>query len=592
MLFNSLSLFQYDTVTARTLNTPAAPTNLASGAITHNSITLNWTKPAAAASYEVRRGSGTWTALGDVASYAFTGLTADTQYSLQVRAKNAGGTSAAASLSASTLPTAPGPPTGLTTSGITQTSITLNWTKPAGAASYEVRRGSGNWSDVGDVASYAFTGLTADTQYSLQVRAKNAGGTSAAASLNARTLPTAPGPPTGLTTSGITQTSITLNWTKPAGATGYKVRTGTTGAFTTLSDVATYTFTGLTANTAYTLQVRASNAGGDSSVAQTTATTNNVPPPPVPAAPTSLTTSGITQTSITLSWTKSTGAASYEVRRGSGTWTALGDVASYAFTGLTANTQYSLQVRAKNAGGTSTAASLSARTLATQSATPTPLPTPIRRPVPIQPSSGGGSSSKSSAEPLPTPQIQTLNQLPPGIQVNNWVDGAQGQQVDAVGVGRADVIPHDEILDALDVWGYVTPGLEVCFERHGRLLFVDSVYPPIDPYPLPAYQRAGMTCATINTAGTVVLLRSQAGAPPLTVHGQSQTLSDCLVKPSANLNFRQAPPDGLIIGGIWQDSVDWLRASERSFGYFKVLYDGSEGWVSGDYVLTRGNCGA
>jgi len=338
-----------------TTGTPApnAPTGLTTSGITQSAITLSWTKSTGATSYEVNGGALTgWTALSDVATYQFTGLTAGTQYTLQVRAKNTGGTSAAASATARTIPVAP---TGLQTSGITTSAITLSWTKSAGAASYEVNGGAlSGWTALSDVATYQFTGLTAGTQYTLQVRAKNTGGTSAAASASARTIPVAP---TGLQTSGITGNAITLSWTKSTGAASYEVNGGALSGWTDVGDVATYQFTGLTAGTQYTLQVRAKNTGGTSAAASATART-------IPVAPTGLQTSGITTSAITLSWTKSAGAASYEVNGGAlSGWTALSDVATYQFTGLTAGTQYTLQVRAKNTGGTSAAASASARTI-------------------------------------------------------------------------------------------------------------------------------------------------------------------------------------------------------------------------------------
>ena len=352
-----------DSTLAAPNNAPAAPTGLSASGITQTAITLSWTKSAGATAYKVQVDNGTVATLGDVATHTFTGLSAGTSYTLKVIASNSGGDSAAASSSASTLPNAPAAPTGLSTSGITQTAITLSWTKSTGATAYKVQVDSGTVATLGDVATHTFTGLSAGTSYTLKVIASNSGGDSAAATVNASTLPNAPSAPTGLATSGITQTSITLTWTKSAGATSYKVRAGTTGAFTLLGDVATYTFTSLTANTGYTLQVVASNSGGDSSSAQTSASTNNVPPPPAPAAPTGLATSGITQTAITLSWTKSAGATGYKVQADSGTVTTLGDVATYTFSSLSAGTSYTLKVIATNAGGDSAAASISASTL-------------------------------------------------------------------------------------------------------------------------------------------------------------------------------------------------------------------------------------
>ncbi|MCY3797713.1 MAG: hypothetical protein OXG84_07890, partial [Chloroflexi bacterium] len=64
----------------------------------------------------------------------------------------------------------------------------------------------------------------------------------------------------------------------------------------------------------------------------------------------------------------------------------------------------------------------------------------------------------------------------------------------------------------------------------------------------------------------------------------------CEVRPWADLNFRQSPPGGAVI--LVTSSRNWLPASEKRYGYFKVLLRGREGWISGDYVYTRGECGA
>ncbi len=290
-----------------------------------------------------------------------------------------------------------------------------------------------------------------------------------------------------------------------------------------------------------------------------------------PDQPTNFQASDITHNSATLSWTKSPGATSYElgIRIQNGAFildlTNVGDVDSYTFTSFRPNTNHIAGVRAVNSHGASGLEPVFVLTL--------PVPEPDDEPPP--------------ARPTPTPIRDTLNHLPPGIQVNNWHDGAQGQQVNHVGVGRADRIPPDEIADAVNIWGYVTPGIEVCFDQPGRLLFVDSVYPPIAPYPLPAYQRDSMTCTTIDTAGTVVLLREDSPPPS---HSHSQALSGCEVRPWADVKFRKSPPGGEVISVT--SIREWLPASEKRYGYFKVRLWGREGWVSGEYVYTRGECGA
>jgi hypothetical protein len=87
-----------------------------------------------------------------------------------------------------------------------------------------------------------------------------------------------PSAPTGLTVGTRTSSSLQLSWTAAAGSpTGYNVRKNG-GASTDIGNVLTYTFTGLAANTTYTLEVQAYNAGGSSSWASiggTTLTVNN-----------------------------------------------------------------------------------------------------------------------------------------------------------------------------------------------------------------------------------------------------------------------------------------------------------------------------
>jgi chitinase len=75
-------------------------------------------------------------------------------------------------------------------------------------------------------------------------------------------------------------------------------------------------------------------------------------PPQVPAAPTGLTASGTTATSVSLAWNSVSGATSYVVLRGG---TQAGTTTSTSFTdsGLSPSTSYSYTVRARNSAGTS-----------------------------------------------------------------------------------------------------------------------------------------------------------------------------------------------------------------------------------------------
>ncbi|HVJ21654.1 MAG TPA: carbohydrate-binding protein [Polyangiaceae bacterium] len=178
--------------------------------------------------------------------------------------------------------TAPSVPGSLATSGITSSAVTLSWaasTDNVGVTGYRVFRGT---TDLGTTTStsYTFTGLTASTAYALKVQAYDAAGNnSAQASVNATTAAaadtTAPSVPGSLATSNITSSAITLGWaasTDNVGVTGYRVFLGTTDLGTTTST--SYTFSGLTASTAYTLKVQAYDAAGNnSSQASVNATT-------------------------------------------------------------------------------------------------------------------------------------------------------------------------------------------------------------------------------------------------------------------------------------------------------------------------------
>ncbi|MDE2820019.1 MAG: fibronectin type III domain-containing protein, partial [Chloroflexota bacterium] len=314
-------------------------------------------------------------------------------------------------------------------------------------------------------------------------------------------------------------------------------------------------------------------------------------PPPLPP---NVRIGRTTHNSLTMLWDESPGATSYEVGIEemplSPFWRDVGNVSSYTFTGLDyvrtlliethPNFDFAFYVRAKNSAGHSNGATLLVRR------------SQFLRPFRSSRSSRDDKPPPPTATPTPKPVVHTLNQLPPGIQVNNWVQGAQGRRVSPDGLGRADLVAG--MLDAVDIWGHVTPGVEVCFDQPGSAVFLDAAYAPRRLSDLTAYSRAGMTCATIDRAGTVVLLRGDP--PPQETQPQEDAghiLDDCELKPlSANLNFRRSPPDGPRIDVIWARYSGWLRASEKRAGYFKVRYYGAEGWVSGDYVQTRGDCGA
>jgi hypothetical protein len=167
---------------------------------------------------------------------------------------------------------------------------------------------------------------------------------------------TAPAAPAGLAaTAGNAQVSLT--WNASSGATSYNVYRSTTsgGSYVKIINVATasYTNTGLTNGTAYYYVVTAANAGGESAFSNQASATPVTPP----AAPTGLAaTPGNAQVSLT--WSASSGASSYNVYRSTtsgGSYAKIINVATttYTNTGPTNGTTYYFVVTALNSGGES-----------------------------------------------------------------------------------------------------------------------------------------------------------------------------------------------------------------------------------------------
>lgn len=171
-----------------------------------------------------------------------------------------------------------------------------------------------------------------------------------------------PAAPTGLAgTAGDRQ--VSLAWNASSGATSYNVKRSTIagGSYSTVATGVTttgYTDGGLTNGTTYYYVVSAVNAFGESpNSAEISATPSGGTPP---AAPTGLTATTPRQPKrINLSWTASSGATSYTVKRATingGPYTTIATgvaTTSYLNTGLTSGTTYHYVVSASNAAGES-----------------------------------------------------------------------------------------------------------------------------------------------------------------------------------------------------------------------------------------------
>jgi pectate lyase/fibronectin type 3 domain-containing protein len=172
--------------------------------------------------------------------------------------------------------------------------------------------------------------------------------------------PTIPPTPTNLTaTAGNAQ--VSLSWSASSGATSYNVKRSTTsgGPYTTVASPTStsYTNTGLTNGTTYYYVVSAVNSAGQSANSSQVSATPTAGGGTVPPVPTNLTaTAGNAQ--VSLSWSASSGATSYNVKRsttsgGPYTTVASPTSTSYTNTGLTNGTTYYYVVSAVNSVGQS-----------------------------------------------------------------------------------------------------------------------------------------------------------------------------------------------------------------------------------------------
>ena len=88
--------------------------------------------------------------------------------------------------------------------------------------------------------------------------------------------------------------------------------------------------------------------------------------------------------------------------------------------------------------------------------------------------------------------------------------------------------------------------------------------------------------------GAIEMPASASDALPASA--ESTSWFDCQVTTTNGLNFRDGPSlDNARIGLVRQGAT--LEAIGRTAGWFHVVYQGAEGWISADYVEAEGNCG-
>ena len=283
-------------------------------------------------------------------------------------------------------------------------TVTASWTAPAGASKYHVTYSTDNkqsWSLA--AFNHSETSVTINNAdnaktYIVGVRSGNDAGWSGWVNSAPAGPYTQQQPPASVGSVSVARAdgTVTASWTAPAGADKYHVTYSTDNRSSWSLAAMDHSGTSVTINNAdnaktYIVGVRAGNAGGWSGWVNSAPAGPYTPPP---AAPTGLTIAADNQ-SLTLAWSNPSDSSitgyEYAVQQAGndqGDWTAItgSDAAttSYAATGLTNGTAYTIHLRAVNGGGNGAAAQASA--------------TPNARGIIVQDSNGNAITALSVAE--------------------------------------------------------------------------------------------------------------------------------------------------------------------------------------------------
>lgn len=175
--------------------------------------------------------------------------------------------------------------------------------------------------------------------------------------------------------------------------------------------------------------------------------------------------------------------------------------------------------------------------------------------------------------------------------------GVQCRDIDAAAVGNQTVYDAGYI-DAVDVWGNVGAGVEICFPWVGAMMFLDAATAPRALSRLDTYSSGGQTCAFLDRPGTVVLVQGQPTtiAPPAVAAEPAPapvvsepSVDGCPIITTGHINFRAAPSlDAEKIDVVLRGTT--VGAVSRNGGWYQINFQGRTGWIGGRYVNNIGNC--
>ena len=247
------------------------------------SVVVKWNKAAGATGYKVfycEEGAD-WKTAGTTTSLSYTvkGLKCNTKYNFKVAgtAKASNGKTVEG-LHSGILSTTTklGKPSGMSFNSNGINSVVLNWNKVTDATGYQIQFATynasdgsqGSWHDKMTVTTNkaTVTGLLKNKMYWFRLRAyiTKDGVTNYGDWSSAFKAFSAPKAPTNVKAVGTTKNNITLSWTAPAGAEGYRIwykkkgdASFTIWGLVTGGNTTSHVITGLSANTTYVFRIQA-----------------------------------------------------------------------------------------------------------------------------------------------------------------------------------------------------------------------------------------------------------------------------------------------------------------------------------------------
>ena len=219
----------------------------------------------------------------------------------------------------------------------------------------ERKRGSGRYVTLVDsqtTNTYSDSGLSSGTTYWYRVTASNSGGSVSdedpATTHRRPTPPPEVRPPAGLTATAVSWSEVAVSWNAVSGADSYRIQRmesgGSWGDAVDAGAGTSYSYTGLTMNTEYSIRVRTVDGSRTSGWTDSVSATTDVQPPGNPEADEE------SASSVRVTWDAVSGADRYDLhyREDGGSWGSpvnVGSATEYLVGSLTAATLYDFELR-------------------------------------------------------------------------------------------------------------------------------------------------------------------------------------------------------------------------------------------------------